>query len=152
MVHIAEQQNQYRIIHNKINHIHQGRIQDFNLGGGAALKKIAPSGGRCEHIWGISCEKSRFSPKKSYFFQFQGGARAGCASPLNPPLYTHRYPICGPPPFFKFYLSNSLLLCDVFIINSVEQLLTLPKTQSEIDISPFLKTQKPSILYSIILI
>jgi hypothetical protein len=36
----------------------------------------------------------------------------------------------------------------VFIINNVEQLQTLPKTQSEIDISPFLKTQKPSILYS----
>ena len=33
---------------------------------------------------------------------------------------------------------------NVFIINSVEQLQTLPKTQSEIDISPFLKTQKPS--------
>jgi hypothetical protein len=29
----------------------------------------------------------------------------------------------------------------IFIINSVEQLQTLPKTQSEIDISPFLKTQ-----------
>jgi hypothetical protein len=41
-------------------------------------------------------------------------------------------------------------LWDVFVINSVEQLQTLPKTQSEIDISPFLKTQKPSILYSII--
>jgi hypothetical protein len=54
-----------------------------------------------------------------------------------------------PPPFFKFF-SSSLLL-DVFIINSVEQLQTLPKTQSEIDIKPFLKTQTPSILYSIIL-
>ena len=54
-----------------------------------------------------------------------------------------------PPFFFKFF--NSSLLWDVFIINSVEQLQTLPKTQSEIDISPFLKTQKPSILYSIIL-
>jgi hypothetical protein len=32
-----------------------GRIQDFKLGGGA-LKKIAPSGGRRENIWGISCE------------------------------------------------------------------------------------------------
>jgi hypothetical protein len=50
-----------------------------------------------------------------------------------------------PPPFFF----NSSLLWDVFSINSVEQLQTLPKTQSEIDISPFLKTQKPSILYSI---
>jgi hypothetical protein len=36
-------------------------------------------------------------------------------------------------------------------INSVEQHQTLPKTQPEIDISPFLKTQEPSILYSIIL-
>ena len=34
-------------------------------------------------------------------------------------------------------------------INSVEQLQTLPKTQSEIDISPFLKTHKPSIICSI---
>jgi hypothetical protein len=47
----------------------QGRIQDFKLGEGA-LKKIAPSGGRREHFWGISCEKSRFYAKKSYFFQF----------------------------------------------------------------------------------
>ena len=36
---------------------------------GAHLKKIAPSGGRCENSWGISCEKSRFNAKKSYFFQ-----------------------------------------------------------------------------------
>ena len=37
-------------------------------GGGGALKKIAPSGGRREHFGGISCEKSRFYAKKSYFF------------------------------------------------------------------------------------
>jgi hypothetical protein len=49
------------------------------------------------------------------------------------------------PPFLNFF--NSSLLWDVFIINSVKQLQTWPKTQSEIDISPFLKTQKPSILY-----
>jgi hypothetical protein len=36
-----------------------------------ALKKIAPSGERHENIWGISCEKSRFYAKKSYFFQLQ---------------------------------------------------------------------------------
>ena len=30
-----------------------------------ALKKIGPSGGRRENIWGISCEKSRFYAKKS---------------------------------------------------------------------------------------
>ena len=35
-----------------------------------ALKKIAPSGGRHEIVWGISCEKSRFYAKKSYYFQF----------------------------------------------------------------------------------
>ena len=34
-------------------------------GGGAHLKKIAPSGGRREIFWGISCEKSRFYAKKS---------------------------------------------------------------------------------------
>ena len=96
--------------------IQQGRIQDFKLGG-AHLKKIAPSGGRREHFWGISCEKSRFYGKKSYFFQLRrearkflgyfvwkitilrqkiifflilGGARAGCAPPpLNPPLYNN---------------------------------------------------------------
>ena len=45
----------------------QGRIQDFKLGGGGALKKIAPSGGRRENFWGILCEKSRFYAKKSYF-------------------------------------------------------------------------------------
>ena len=58
----------------------QGRIQDFKLGGGA-LKKIAPSGGRCENFWGISCEKSRFYPQKIIFFPILGGARAGCAPP-----------------------------------------------------------------------
>ena len=53
--------------------LHQGRIQDFKLGGGGgggALKKIAPSGGRRENFWGISCEKSRFYSKQSYIFQF----------------------------------------------------------------------------------
>jgi hypothetical protein len=50
--------------------IYQGQIQNFKLGGGGALKKIAPGGGRRENFWGISCEKSRFYAKKSYFFQF----------------------------------------------------------------------------------
>jgi hypothetical protein len=39
-------------------------------GGGADLKKIAPNGGGPEHFWGISCEKSQFYDKKSYFLQF----------------------------------------------------------------------------------
>ena len=60
--------NYHLVSSNQPNNI-QGRIQDFKLGGGA-LKKIAPSGGRRENFWGISCEKSRFYTKKSYFFQF----------------------------------------------------------------------------------
>jgi hypothetical protein len=46
----------------------QERIQGFKLGG--AVKKIAPSGGKREIFWGISCEKSRLYAKKSAFFQF----------------------------------------------------------------------------------
>ena len=42
----------------------QGRIQDFKLGEGA-FKKMAPSGGRRENIWGISCENSRFYANKA---------------------------------------------------------------------------------------
>jgi hypothetical protein len=45
-----------------------GADPGFQVRGGA-LKKIAPSGGRHEHFWGISCEKSRFYAKKSYFLQ-----------------------------------------------------------------------------------
>ena len=48
---------------------------------GAHLKKIAPSGGRREKFWGISCEKSRFYAKKSYFFQFQQGRAPGAPPP-----------------------------------------------------------------------
>ena len=85
----------------------QGRIQDFKLGG-ASLKKIAPSrgrrenfwgisceksrfyaknhifsncGGRRENFWGISCEKSRFYAKKSYFFPILGGGHVPGAPP-----------------------------------------------------------------------
>ena len=59
----------------------QRRIQDFKLGGGA-LKKIAPSGGRRKHFWGISCEKSRFYATNSYFFPILGGAHR--VRPLPP--------------------------------------------------------------------
>jgi hypothetical protein len=38
-------------------------------------KKIAPSGERRENFWGISCEKSRFYAKKSYFFLLQKEAQ-----------------------------------------------------------------------------
>ena len=47
----------------------RGRSRILSLGGGT-LKKIVPSGGRCENFWGIYCEKSRFYAKKSYFSLF----------------------------------------------------------------------------------
>ena len=48
----------------------QGRIRDFKLGGGALLKKLRRAEGGAKIVLGISCEKSRFYAKKSYFFQF----------------------------------------------------------------------------------
>jgi hypothetical protein len=55
-----------------------GADPGFQVRGGA-LKKNAPSGGRRDKFWGISCEKSRFYAKKSFFFPILEGARAGCA-------------------------------------------------------------------------
>ena len=46
--------------------IFTGAYPGFQVRGGA-LKQIAPSGGRREFFWGISCEKSLFYAKKSYF-------------------------------------------------------------------------------------
>ena len=34
-----------------------------------------PSGRRREHFWGISCEKSRFYDKKSFFLIAEGGVK-----------------------------------------------------------------------------
>ena len=56
-------------VHVRINY-NAGADPGFQVRGGGALKKIAPSGGRRENIWGIPCEKSRFYAKKSYFSQF----------------------------------------------------------------------------------
>ena len=83
-------------------HSVQGRIQDFKLGrahlkklrraeGGAKIFRVfrvekitilrpknhifSNCGGRLENCWGISCEKSRFYAKKSYFFQLRREAR-----------------------------------------------------------------------------
>ena len=61
----------------------QERIQDFKLRG-ANLKKITPSGRNCEHLLGISCEKSRFYAQKILFFPTLGG-RTGCVPPGSAP-------------------------------------------------------------------
>ena len=62
-----------------------GADPGFQVRGGA-LKKVAPSRGRREHCWGISCEKSRFYAKKSYFFQWI----RPCIS--RDKSYNYRYP------------------------------------------------------------
>ena len=49
-----------------------GADPGFEVRGGGAFKKIAPSGGRRENCWGISREKSRSYAKKSYFFPILG--------------------------------------------------------------------------------
>ena len=56
-------------LHTLIHMSYAGADPGFQVRGGA-LKKIAPSGGRRENFWGISCEKSRFYAKKIIFFQF----------------------------------------------------------------------------------
>ena len=50
-------------------------------------------GGRREHFWGISCEKSRFYAKKIIFFQILGGV--GCAPGAQPPPPGSAPVLCG---------------------------------------------------------
>ena len=70
---------------------------------GAALTKSVPSGGRREHFWGISCEKSRFYAKNHIFSNFRQGAppwiRPWCLLPVNHetlPIYVLFYVIYSP--------------------------------------------------------
>jgi hypothetical protein len=65
-----------------------GADPGFQVRGGA-LKKFAPSGGRRENFWGISCEKSRFYAKKILFFPILGGGARRVRPPLDPPLYMY---------------------------------------------------------------
>ena len=60
--------------------VNSGADPGFQVrGGGGALKKIAPSRGRRENFWGISCEKSRFYTKKIIFLPILGGGGGGGA-------------------------------------------------------------------------
>ena len=61
----------------------------FQVRGGGALKKIAPSGARHDNFWGISCEKSRFCAKKIIFFPILGGARRRAPPPWIRPCIMH---------------------------------------------------------------
>jgi hypothetical protein len=75
----------------EVGSTHQGRIQDFKLGGGAHLKKLRRAEGGAKMFWGISCEKSRSYAKKIIFFPILGGARAGC-----PPRWIRPCSCCSP--------------------------------------------------------
>jgi hypothetical protein len=55
-----------------------GADPGFQVRRGGAVKKIVTSGGRLENIWGISCEKSRFYAKKSFFSPILGGGGGTC--------------------------------------------------------------------------
>jgi hypothetical protein len=59
-------------------------LAGFQVEGGA-LKEMAPSGGRHENIWGISCEKSRFYAKKILFFPILGGRTPDAPPPGSAP-------------------------------------------------------------------
>ena len=65
-----------------------GADPGFQVRGGGALEKNAPSVGRHENFWGISCEKSRFYAKKIIFFPILGGRHPPPPppTPLDPPL------------------------------------------------------------------
>ena len=66
-------------IHHIVHNIFTGADPGFQvMGGGGALEKNAPSGGRRENCWGISCENHDFTPRNHIFSNFRG-ARAGCA-------------------------------------------------------------------------
>ena len=53
---------------------HSGADPGFQVRGGA-LKKNCTEQREARNFWGISCEKSRFYAKKSYFFQLPREAR-----------------------------------------------------------------------------
>ena len=77
-------------------------ILDFKLGD--TLKKIAPNGGRREKFWDISCWKSRFYAKKSYFFQFSNFLLEMIFPPFHGELF------CGGNWFEMSDLFSSLLI------------------------------------------
>jgi hypothetical protein len=74
------------------------------------IKKIAASGGRRENFWGISCEKSRFYAKKSYFFPILGGNACWVRPPLNPPLDYASF--CD----FVYWILELSKQCSIFLI------------------------------------
>jgi hypothetical protein len=53
---------------------------------------IFPILGEAREIFGVFHVKNHdFTPKKIIFFPILGGARAGCAPPMNPPLMKRKF-------------------------------------------------------------
>ena len=95
-----------------------GTDPGFQVRGGA-LKKIAPSGRRRENVWGISCEKSRFYAKKSYFFPILEGGHTGCRP--SPRVFTNQWWRQIRRPFichFAIWLFLPLVVC-IHILRTV---------------------------------
>ena len=62
----------------------------FQVRGEGALKKNAPSGGRHENFWGISCEKSWFYAKTIIFFSnFRRSICLSLSISNSFPVYVH---------------------------------------------------------------
>ena len=59
-----------------------GADPGFQVRGGT-LKKIAPSGGRRENIWGILCQNHDFTPKNHISFPILGGRAPPGSAPAT---------------------------------------------------------------------
>jgi hypothetical protein len=53
--------------------VYQGRIQDFELGGGAHLKKLRRAEGGAKMFGVFRVKNHDFTPKKHIFSNFRGG-------------------------------------------------------------------------------
>ena len=118
VLHIVSLQSLFSISRDKAGKWATGADPGFQVRGGEYLKKLRRAeeganilgvfrvtnhyftpknhsfynyGGRREQFWGISCEKSRFYAKKTYFFPILGGGRAPGAPP--PPGSAPELPI-----------------------------------------------------------
>ena len=67
------------------NNPHQGRIQDFKLGGGAHLKKLRQAEGGAKIFEVFRVKNHDFTPKNTIFSNFRGGARRVRLPPWSRP-------------------------------------------------------------------
>ena len=93
-----------------LNTINPNHTRGRSSGGGGALKKIAPSGGRHENIGVFRVKNHNFTPKKSYFFQFQEGHA------LDPPLHTKYIYLPSDDSCLRSESLDLILLRNLFIV------------------------------------